>query len=273
MKLKVLFLLFSVIAFQHLAAQRSVRIGYVDMDYILRNVNEYQVANDLLGKKVDKWKKEIEEQQLSIQQMKEDLDTERILLTRELIEERELEIKALEEEVLDYQQDRFGPQGDLVRQRSQLVQPIQDQVFNAVQELATTRKYDFIFDRSADVLMLFAEKRFDVSEQVLKMIDVNRKSDQREGKPSVLEAYEEIDPELKARQDAYEEKKSERDSIIESKREAKLKEIEQRKKAYEERRKKMLEEREAKRKAKEEQEKNGEGNTEENTENSTQENN
>ncbi len=260
--------MFSVIATQFALAQRSVRIGYVDMDYILENVNEYQVANELLQKKVAKWKKEIEEQQLSIEQMKEDLDTERILLTKELIEEREVEIKALEEEVLDYQQDRFGPQGDLVRQRSQLVQPIQDQVFNAVQELAASRKYDFIFDRSADVVMLFAEKRFDVSEQVLRMIDINRKTDAREGKPSVLEAFEEIDPELKARQDAYEEKKSERDSLIEARRAAKLKEIEDRKKAYEERRKKMLEEREAKRKAKEKE--NGEEGSEENSEQSSE---
>ncbi|MBL7472413.1 OmpH family outer membrane protein [Robertkochia sediminum] len=269
MRIKVLFLLLSTLMLQAVSAQRSVRIGYVDMDYILAQVQEYKVANELLEKKVDRWKQEVEEQQLAIDQMRQDLDTERILLTKELIEERELEIKALEQEVLDYQQDRFGPQGDLVRQRTQLVKPVQDQVFSAVQELAQSRKYDFIFDRSADVVMLFAEKRYDLSDQVLRMIDVTRKTTQRNGEPSVMDAYKEEDPELKARKSAYEEKVSERDSIIEARRAAKLKQIEERKKAYEERRKKMLEEREAKRKAREEKKKeeNGEensGSTEEN---------
>ncbi len=133
MKTKVLFLLLATLFIQFASGQRGVRIGYVDMDYILKNVNEYQIANELLEKKVARWKQEVEEQQLGITQMKEDLDNERILLTNELIEEREIEIRALEEEVLGYQQARFGPQGDLVRQRSQLVQPIQDQVFTAVQ--------------------------------------------------------------------------------------------------------------------------------------------
>lgn len=268
MKIKVLFLLFIALTLQMVAAQgapRGARIGYIDMDYILKNVSEYQMANELLDKKVAKWKQEIEQQQLAIEQMKEDLDNERILLTNELIEEREIEIRALESEVLDYQQDRFGPQGDLVRQRSQLVQPIQDQVFVAVQEYAEDRRYDFIFDRSADVVMLFAQQRYDVSDAILKKIDVNRKRDEREGKPTALDAFKEIDPDLKARQDAYNDKKSQRDSIIEAKRAAKLKEIEDRKKAYEARRKKMLEEREAKRKAKEEQKEkeNGEENSEE----------
>ena len=274
MKTKVLFLLFTAVTLQVVSAQRGVRIGYVDMDYILENVSEYQMANELLEKKVAKWKQEIEQQQLAIAQMKEDLDNERILLTNELIEEREVEIQALESEVLDYQQDRFGPQGDLVRQRSQLVQPIQDQVFNAVQELAASRKYDFIFDRSADVVMLFADKRYDISEQILRTIDITRKRDEREGKPSALDAFQEIDPDLKARQDAYNDKKSERDSIIESKRAAKLKQIEERKKAYEERRRKMLEEREAKRKAAEEKKKkeNGEENSEESAQSGTEEN-
>lgn len=258
MRIKVLFLLLSTIMLQSVTAQRSVRIGYVDMDYILDQVQEYKVANDLLDKKVVRWQQEVEEQQLAIRQMKEDLDTERILLTKELIEERELEIKALEQEVLDYQQDRFGPQGDLVRQRSQLVKPVQDQVFNAVQELAQSKKYDFIFDRSADVVMLFAEKRYDVSDQVLRMIDITRKTNDRKGEPSAMDAYREIDPDLKARQNSYDEKVSKRDSIIETRREAKLKQIEERKKAYEARRKKMLEEREAKRKAREEKENNEE---------------
>merc|ERR1711916_398942 len=106
-----------------------------------------------------------------IDQMKLNLSNERVLLTKELIEEREEEIKILEDEMLKYQQDRFGPNGDLYIQRRQLVQPIQDQVFNIVQEISEAKKFDFIFDKSADVVMLFAAKRNDISEQVLRQIN------------------------------------------------------------------------------------------------------
>lgn len=232
-------------------AQRGVRIGYVDMDYILEQVPEYQMANEQLAKRVQKWKMEVEQQQASIAQMRSDLAAEKVLLTKELVQEREDEINALELQMKDYQQDRFGPQGDLVRQRSQLVKPIQDQVFNAVQEIAANKKFDFVFDNSADVVMLYSDKRFDISDQVLRSINATRK---RGGvsKNSALEQYEEaaLDPELLERQQAYEQKKEDRAAEIEQRRAEKLKEIEARKKAYEERRKKMLEEREAKRQEK-----------------------
>ena len=143
-------------------------MGYIDMEYILENVPEYQEAKNQLSSKVDRWKRELDKMLQEIEQLKLNLSNERILLTKELIEEQEEEIKILEDEMIAYQQNRFGPDGDLDVQRRQLVQPIQDQVFNLVQELAEAKKYDFIFDKSADVVMLFAAKRNDVSDQVLK---------------------------------------------------------------------------------------------------------
>ena len=77
--------------------------------------------------------------------------------------------------MIEYQQDRFGPQGDLVLQKRQLIQPIQDQVFNEVQKIGANKKYDFIFDKSADVVMLYSEKRHDISELVLRGISRTRK--------------------------------------------------------------------------------------------------
>lgn len=234
--------------------QRSVRIGYVDMEYILANVEEYKEASDLLEKRALQWKEEIAEQQRSIAQMRADLSAEKVLLTPELIQERQDEIDALEAQMIEYQQDRFGPSGDLFRQRAQFVKPIQDQVFNAVQELAASRRYDFIFDKSADVVMLFADKRFDVSEQVLKSININRRTlerNQKQDDPVVQEP--EKSEALLEKEEAYEQKKEDRAKLLEERRQEKLKEIEARKKAYEERRKKMLEEREAKKKAQETQ--------------------
>ena len=117
-------------------AQRGVRIGYIDMEYILENVPEYIEASTQLDGKVQRWKADIDKKQQEIDLLKLTLTNERVLLTKELIEEREEEIKIKEDEMITYQQNRFGSGGDLVIQRRQLVQPIQDQVFNIVQELS-----------------------------------------------------------------------------------------------------------------------------------------
>ncbi len=255
MKAKVLVAII-VLSSLSVVAQRGVRIGYIDMEYILENVEEYKEATAQLDKKVQKWKIEIEQQKAQIEQMKKDLNAEKVLLTQELIEEREEEIQQLEKEMLEYQQDRFGPQGDLVQQKRMLVQPIQDQVFNAVQEIAANKNYDFIFDRSADVVMLYSDKRHDISDLVLRRINAVKKQNQRiakgkSAKDKFEEEVEEIDPDLAARKKAAQEKREAQAKAIEERRQQKLKEREERKKAYEERRKKLLEAREAKKRQQE----------------------
>ncbi len=256
MKAKVLILLLGIITLS-VQAQRSVRLGYIDMEYILQNVDEYQEANKQLEAKVQRWKTEIETQKGSIEQMKKDLSAEKILLTQELIEEREEDIKAMEESMIEYQQDRFGPQGDLVMQKRMLIQPIQDQVFNAVQDIAQKRRYDFVFDKSADVVMLYSDKRHDISDLILRTINRTRKTSVNSTSTDDEELSvdeEEINPEVEERKRLQEERKAERLKMIEESREAKLKELEERKKAYEERRQKLLEQREAAKSAKEEKE-------------------
>ena len=266
MKTKVLFLLLSFVTITSFA-QRSIRIGYIDMEYILQNVDEYTEANDLLEKRVQKWKVEIETQKGAIEQMKKDLSAEKVLLTKELIEEREEDIKALEETMIQYQQDRFGPQGDLVMQKKMLIQPIQDEVFNAVQDVAKNKRYDFIFDKSADVVILYSEKRYDISDQILRIIGRTRKVSSKVTNPDTLDELEnEVDPDLEERNRIQEERKAERLKIVEENRQAKLDELEERKKAYEERRAKLLAEREAAKKAKEEKKENIDDKKEDNKE-------
>lgn len=171
MRLKLILLASALMIGSLTYAQRGARIGYIDMEYILENVPEYQEASLQLDNKVQQWKKDIEKKLAEVDQMKVDLSNERVLLTKELIEEREEEIQVKQDEVLDYQQKRFGPNGDLAIQRRQLVQPVQDQVFNIVQEIAEAKKYDFIFDKSADIVMLFAAERNDISDQVVRSIN------------------------------------------------------------------------------------------------------
>ena len=201
-------------------AQRGARIGYIDMEYILENVPEYQEAKNQLASKVQKWKRDMDKMLQEIEQLKLNLSNERILLTKELIEEQEEEIKLLEDELFEYQQNRFGPNGDLDIQRRQLVKPIKDQVFNLVQELAEAKKYDFIFDKSADVVMLFAAKRNDMSDQVLRSINRAAKreeaSNRKEGK--AIEKEEALGQEeneaLSEREEVLKDKKNEREEMM-----------------------------------------------------------
>ena len=221
---KILFFTLALFCFTFMAeAQRGVRIGYIDMEYILESVPEYKEASIQLEGKVQRWKQDIEKKQKEIDQMKLNLANERVLLTKELIDEREKKKKIKEDEMLKYQQDRFGPNGDLMIQRRQLVQPIQDQVFNIVQEVAENKKYDFIFDKSADVVMLFAAKRNDISDLVLRSIErAGRRvqaADKKEKRE--IEQREKLSLEeegaVTEREKAIQEKQEEREKIVEAK--------------------------------------------------------
>ena len=171
-----------------LFSQRGIKIGYIDTEYILENLPEYNEVSVRLEEKAADWKKEIEDRSRKIEQEKESLNSERILLTSEMIDEIEEEILIDEEELSEYQQKRFGPRGDLIIQKQQLIQPIQDQIFNAIRELAKSKNYDFIFDKSADIVMLYSNKRYDVSDQILRTIsraNNRRKIDSRKDKREI----------------------------------------------------------------------------------------
>jgi Skp family chaperone for outer membrane proteins len=219
------------------------------MEYILQNVSNYKEAQNQLEQKAQKWQQEIEEKNNEIKKLSESLNTEKPLLTKELIEERETEIKFLEKEVLEFQQNRFGANGALIQQKLLLTKPIQDQVFTTVQDIAEAKKYDFIFDKSSDLTMLFAAKRFDISDQVLRVINRSEKIEQLTKKQQKeLEEKEKREdesnenPELIDKQKALDAKKEAREKIIA---ERKLLQ-ETKKKEFEERRKKLAEEKEAK---------------------------
>jgi Skp family chaperone for outer membrane proteins len=223
---KLLFITLTLLCFSFVAnAQRGVRIGYIDMEYILENVPEYKEASTQLNGKVQRWKKDLEKKNNQVELLKINLSTERVLLTTELIEEREEDIKVLEDEMLKYQQDRFGPNGDLYIQRRQLVQPIQDQVFNIVQEIAENKKYDFIFDKSADIVMLFSADRHDISDIVLRSINRSAKREEVSSKRGKKEVERKEDLSLEEDKAV-----SEREQAIEEKKDAREKDMEERKK-------------------------------------------
>lgn len=256
MQNKVLFLLTLVLLSLSLQAQRGVRIGYIDTEYILENVPEYQEAVNQLNQKADKWKNEIQTKLTVIEQKRKDLSNEKALLTKELLEEREEDIYFEEKEILDYQQKRFGPNGDLFIQQKQLMQPVQDQIFSAVQDIVASRKYDFVFDKSSeDNAMLFSAKRFDLSDLVVRSITRTAKRTQAQSKAERKAAEdEELVPEINLEQEerakALEEKKKQRESAIEKARQEKLAAREAKVKEAEAKRQKTIEERAKARQAK-----------------------
>jgi Skp family chaperone for outer membrane proteins len=227
------------------AQAKGVKIGYIDMDYILENVPDYKEAAIQLEQKAQKWKQDIEVKKNEITKLEDNLKTERALLTKELIDEREGEIKFLKNEILDYQQKRFGPNGDLIVQKASIIKPVQDQVFNAVQDLAEAKKYDFIFDKSSDLTMLFSAKRYDVSDQIIRTITRSEKREQMSDK--LLKAQEQKEekenildenPELADRKKALDDKKSAVRKALDERRE----QVALKKKELDDKRKKLQEE-------------------------------
>ena len=244
------FLLFLAILFTSLtfSQAKGVKIGYIDMEYILQNVPSYTEAKNQLELKAQKWKQEIELKNNEITKLKEALKTEQVLLTKELISEKQEEISFQEKELLDYNQKRFGPNGDLLLQKAVLVKPIQDQIFTIVQDLADSKKYDFIFDKSSDLTMLFASKRYDISDQVLRTLtraeqreQLTKKQLKLQQEKDAKEDFIKENPDMVERQRILDEKKTAREKLAAEKKAA----IEEKKRIAAENKKKALEEKKA----------------------------
>jgi len=257
----ILVLLFTVTNFW---SQRGQIIAYIDMEYILENVPEYMQAQNTLDNKVAKWKNNLDKQARHIEVLKSDLANEKTILTKDLIEEKEEEIEIKLVELRRLESLYFGPNGDMFLVRKQLVKPIQDQVYNAIQSIAARKKYDFVFDKSSELIMLYSNKKYDISELVLSTIDRTRLSEEKkenmnkkseiptedltERQKDLIEIREEAkDKKVEAIEKKVEENKAKKEAIAE-KRAALIKK-------REEQRKILREKKEALRKKKEEEKK------------------
>lgn len=171
---RVLFILIIFISFSSFA-QKAQRIGYIDMNYILENIPEYQEAQAGIDAKIKTWQKKLDVLSNEIETQKTDLSNEQALLTEELIKERKEDIEIKEKELRRLQIAYFGPTGDLFQLRKQFAKPVQDQVYNAIQEIAKRKQYDFVLDKSSDLILLYSNDKFDISELVLNSIVKDRK--------------------------------------------------------------------------------------------------
>ena len=148
------------------------RYAVIDSKYILEKLPEYKESQTKLNQFSDQWQQEIEKKQADLDRMYKDYDAEQVMLTDQLKKKREDELYNREKEVRDLQKRRFGFEGDLFRKRQELIKPIQDKVYIAIQKLAVERSYDFILDKSEGITVIFADPKLDRSDEVLKYLGV-----------------------------------------------------------------------------------------------------
>ena len=148
------------------------RYAIVDTKFILNKIPDYQDAQKKLDQTSAQWSKEIDDKQAVLDKMYKDYEAEQVMLSDDLKKKREDELFNKEKEVRDLQRRRFGFEGDLFKKREELIKPIQDKVYNAIQKIAVNRMYDFILDKSEGITVIFADPKLDKSEDVLKELGI-----------------------------------------------------------------------------------------------------
>lgn len=151
------------------------KYGYIDSDYIMANVPEYAEAKEKLDKLAERWTKEIEERYEVLKVKKDNFAREEVLLPEEEKLKRKEEIERLETEAMQMQKLRFGVSGDYFQKRQELIKPIQDQVFDAMQKVSSKRNYSFVFDKANQSNLVYADSKFDISDEVLKEMGITGK--------------------------------------------------------------------------------------------------
>ncbi len=152
------------------ATMFAQKFAYVDTKYILDNIPEYQMAQDQLNELAKKWQKEIDAKAQEIDKMYKAYQTDAVLLPADLKKKREDEIVQKEKELKELQKKRFGTDGDLYKKRAELIKPIQDKIYNAIEELANDRGYAIIFDKAGSGTILYGNPRFDKSDEILQKL-------------------------------------------------------------------------------------------------------
>ena len=150
----------------------SQKYAIIDTRYILDKIPDYKTAQKQLDDIAASWQKDIDTRQTELDNMYKSFEAEQVMLSDDLKKKREDQLFNKEKDLRDLQRKRFGFEGDLFKKRQELVKPIQDKVYNAVQKMAVLRGYDFVLDKSEGITIIFADPKLDKSEDVLKELGV-----------------------------------------------------------------------------------------------------
>ncbi len=165
---KIILIVIAVIAFAGITSAQ--KFGFIDSGYVLENIPSYRAAQEQLNQLSVQYQKELETMHAEIEQMYQDFQAESVLLSEDMKRKREDVIITKEKDYKQLQRKYFGPEGDLFKKRQGLVKPIQDDVFNAVQEIANEGSYAVIFDKAGGTTLFFTNPKFDLSDQVLQKL-------------------------------------------------------------------------------------------------------
>ena len=149
------------------AFAKDQSVAFIDMSYILKNLPQYEQANEQLTMLSKRWQKEIDAAQQEARVLATNYQTEQIFLSETMRAEREQEIVKKEQDVLELKRKYFGQDGELYKKREALIKPIQDEIYNAIQELASEKRIEIVKDRSADPSLIYMSSKLDISDQVL----------------------------------------------------------------------------------------------------------
>jgi outer membrane protein len=169
MKKYLLIIALSFLVFAPITAQKF-SVAYVDMQYILKNLPQYETANEQLNMISKRWQKDIDAAQNEAKVLATNYQTEQIFLSAEMKERREAEILAKEQEVLELKRKYFGQDGEWYKKREALLKPIQDEVYTAIQGIADEKRYDVVKDRSSEPSLIYMSSKLDISDQVLEKL-------------------------------------------------------------------------------------------------------
>jgi len=177
-------LCFTVLMASTASAQK---FAYVDTEYILSQLPDYKSAQKKLDEYAETWQKELDAKYAAIDKMYKNYQAEEVLLNSEQKKERQAAIVKKEKEAKTYQQEKFGFEGELFKKREQLIKPIQDRVYDAIQTIAKREDLDFIFDKGGDMIMLFSNARYDKSDDILEELGITpldeKDKDKDDGNP------------------------------------------------------------------------------------------
>lgn len=152
------------------ARESSTSVVYVDMKYILKNLPQYESANEQLTLITRRWQKEVEALEQEAKVLEANYQTEQIFLSDAMRQKREQEIIDKENEALELKHKYFGVDGELSKKREALIKPIQDEIFTAIQDIANEQKINIVKDRSSDEALLYISSKLDISDQVLQKL-------------------------------------------------------------------------------------------------------
>lgn len=168
--MKKIGLVLSLLFFAAIINYAQPKIGYVDSDTIMKQLPEAQDTQKKLDAQIKEWQEELSKLEKDWKDKYDDYEKRKLILSEQKRVEIEKELVQLEDAASKFRQDKFGVRGELFQKQEELMKPIQNRIFTAIQEVAKDEDYDFIFDRSGDIIFLFAKEQYDVTNLVLEKL-------------------------------------------------------------------------------------------------------